>query len=81
MQTKFYVVKGKSGANLGKSSAEKLDMLRVGPCTPAISPADHDIPLAAVNHHVATTSVNSTQHILDKHHKVFQGIGLQLQLF
>ena len=27
VQTKFYVVKGKSGAILGKSSAEKLDML------------------------------------------------------
>ena len=76
VQTKFYVVKGKSGAILCKSSAEKQDMLRVGPCTPAISPADDDIPIAVVNHHVPTTSVKSTLHILNKHHKVFQGIGL-----
>ena len=65
--SKIYVVKGKWGSLLGKSSAEALDVLRVGP-----SPTTQE--------NIANIQTNnmpeSTKAIVNEHSSIFSGTGL-----
>jgi len=61
----FHVIKGSSGSLLGKETAEKLDLLRVGP--------PHETTNTVITN-IKTPA--STQGIIDQHNGIFKGIGL-----
>ena len=68
--SKFYVAKGKHGSLLSRTTAEALDLLRVGPPTSAVS---HPIQQQFANATSDTTP--SLDSVLDKHKEIFKGIG------
>ena len=68
--SKFYVAKGKHGSLLSRTTAEALDLLRVGPPTSA---ASHPIQQQFANATSDTTP--SLDSVLDKHKEIFKGIG------
>ena len=71
----FFVLQGKAGSILGKDSAIKLDLLRVGP-PPQVTPN--------ININQVTAIPSSTQNVINKHKEIFKGVGklkdYQLQL-
>ena len=66
--SKIYVVKGKWGSLLGKTSAEALDVLRVGP-----SPST---PENIANIQTNNNMPESTKAIVNEHSSIFSGTGL-----
>ena len=80
-KAKIYVTEGSNGAILGQETAEKLNILRVGP------PEDltHlSINMIKQDKHIEQTTHPKIQQILDNHTRVFQCMGklkvCQLQL-
>ena len=62
---KFYVIQGSAGAILGKTSAEELNLLQVGP------PVSEPPTVASL----AQQPSPETQAVVDKHPDVFSGLG------
>ena len=80
-KAKIYVTEGSNGAILGQETAEKLNILRVGP------PEDSkhlSIKIINQDKHIEQTTHPKIQQVLDNNTEVFQGMGklkgYQLQL-
>ena len=71
-KAKFYVTEGSSGAILGQKTAEKFNILRVGPPGDlkhlSVNTINQDNPIAQKMH-------PTIQQVLDRNTEVFQGMG------
>ncbi|XP_065064039.1 uncharacterized protein K02A2.6-like [Rhopilema esculentum] len=78
-QAKFYVTKGSGGALLGQKTAEKLDILRVGPVlgskadpTNSLHKSVNEISQEKPTEHKIDPKI---QKVLDNNREVFEGMG------